>query len=68
MINPNVLLQLGRERHRDLLNAAQQSRRRFLPSEPDAVGSDNLVVIGHSARVIDARVRAQSRTDGRDAA
>jgi hypothetical protein len=67
MINPNLLLQLGRERHRDLLNAAQQ-RSRFLPTESIPAGSDDFIVIGRSARVIDARVRAQSRADGRDAA
>jgi hypothetical protein len=68
MINPTLLLELGRERHRDLLIEAQQRRRRFLRPEPARPNSDDLIVIGRSARVIDARVRAQTRADGRDAA
>jgi len=68
MINPHVLLQLGRERHLDLLNGAQQRGRRILPTESSPPGSGDIIVVGRSARVIDARVRAQSPADGRDAA
>jgi hypothetical protein len=68
MINPNVLLQLGRERHRDLLNEAYQSRRRFLAAEPAPADSDDVIVDGRFARVIDARVRTQTRVDRRGAA
>jgi hypothetical protein len=68
MINPNVLLQLGRERHSDLLNQAHQSRRRSLLTEPAPIGSDDVIVEGRFARVIDARVRTQSRADRRGAA
>ncbi len=68
MMNPNVLLQLGRERHRDLLNDARRSRLRSIPSEQAVAGSDDLIVLGRSARVIDARVRAESRADCRGVA
>jgi len=60
-MNPNVLLQLGRERHRDLLNDARLRRLRSEPIEPPVLGSEDLIGIGHSARVIDARGRAASR-------
>jgi len=68
MMNPELTLQLGRERHRDLLNNASLRRRHTLPAEAPPAGTDHLVLSGRAAHVIDARVRAETRPDCRDVA
>jgi hypothetical protein len=60
MMNPDVLLDLARERRRDLLEDASRSRQRSrIEVEPLAPEEAN--VVGRSALVINARVRAESR-------
>jgi hypothetical protein len=60
MMNSNALLELARERSRDRIDSAAR-RRRDMGCERDLLASDEVLLSGRSARVIDARVRAQSR-------
>jgi hypothetical protein len=59
MMNWNALHDLARERSRDMINDASHSRRR-LASEQDLPASEVAYLYGRSARLIDARVRAQA--------
>jgi hypothetical protein len=60
MMNPNVLLDLARERRRDLLEDAARSRQRTrVAIEPFA--AEDALLVGRSAHAIDARVRAEGR-------
>jgi len=60
MMNPNVLLDLARERRRDLLEDATRSRRRSrMAVEP--LAAEEVFLAGRSAHAIDARVRAEGR-------
>jgi len=60
MMNPNTLMDLARERRRDLLDDAA---RRRLPrgDDVDLIASDYVPRSGRAALLIDARVRAQAR-------
>jgi hypothetical protein len=60
MMNPNMLLDLARERRRDLLEDASRSRR-HTRIEVEPLAAEEALVVGRSAHVIDARVRAESR-------
>jgi len=60
MINSNMLLELARERSRDLIDEAARNRRHRV-SEADRLASEDVILAGRSALVIDARVRAQAR-------
>jgi hypothetical protein len=60
MINPSVLMDLGRERRREMLEDASRSRR-WTRSRVDPAAGDDDLLVGRSAHVIDARVRARTR-------
>ena len=60
MMNPNTLLELARERSRDLLDDAARSRH-HVGREAGPLDSEDASLSGGSARLIDARVRAQAR-------
>jgi hypothetical protein len=59
MMNPSLLMDLARERRRDLLLDA--SRRRRVVIHDDRSAADEVLLLGRSARIIDARVRARAR-------
>ncbi len=60
MMNPNMLLDLARERRRDLLEDAAQSRLHSrIDVEP--LAAEEALLVGRSALAIDARVRAENR-------
>jgi hypothetical protein len=67
MMNPNTLLELARERSRDLLDDAARSRHR-VGREAGPLDSEDMLLLGGSAHVIDARVRAQARLRATSAA
>jgi hypothetical protein len=67
MINSNMLLELARERSRDLIDEAARNRRHRV-READRLASENVMLAGRSALVIDARVRAHARLRVRSAA
>jgi hypothetical protein len=58
MMNPNTLMDLARERRRDLLDDAARRRR---GADAARLASEDVLLSGRSAHVIDARVRAQAR-------
>jgi hypothetical protein len=60
MMNPSLLMDLARERHRDLLEDASR-RRRHVGIDGGPSAPDDVLRVGRSARVIDARVRARNR-------
>lgn len=60
MMNPNTLLDLARERRRDLLDDAAR-RRLQRGADADLLASEDVLLSGRGAHVIDARVRAQAR-------
>ncbi len=58
MINPYVLMELARERRRDLLNDASPRRGRArITSEPSA--SDGHLLAGRAAHAINARAHSE---------
>jgi hypothetical protein len=59
MMNPNVLLDLARERRRELLDDASRSRQGSRIEEP--LAAEEALLVGRSALAIDARVRAEAR-------
>jgi hypothetical protein len=67
MMNSNMLLELARERSRDLIDDAARNRR-HRGREGDPLASEDVFLAGRSALVIDARVRAQARLRVRSAA
>jgi hypothetical protein len=60
MMNSNLLLELGRERSRDLIDDAARNRR-YRGREADLLAPEDVLLAGRPALVIDARVRAQAR-------
>jgi hypothetical protein len=58
MMNPNTLMDLARERRRDLLDDAARRRR---GADAARLASEDVLLSGRAAHVIDARVRAQAR-------
>ena len=60
MMNPNTLMDLARERRRDLLDDAAR-RRLQRGADADLLASEDVLLSGRAAHVIDARVRAQAR-------
>ena len=63
MMNPSAILDLARERRRELLEDASRGHQWMRDDEP--LASAEVLVGGRSARVIDARVRAEARRDFR---
>jgi hypothetical protein len=60
MMNPSAILDLARERRRELLEDASRSRQRTSRAdEPEA--ADETFLAGRSAHVIGAHVRAEAR-------
>jgi hypothetical protein len=60
MMNSNALLELARERSRDMVDDA--SRNRIQPTNVEALpAAEEVFLYGRSAHLIDARVRAQAR-------
>jgi hypothetical protein len=61
-MNSNALLELARERTRDLIDDARRSRRHLGRREDrNLPASELLFILGNSARDIDARVHAAQR-------
>jgi hypothetical protein len=58
MMNPNTLMDLARERRRDLLDDAA---RRHRGADADLLAPEDVLLSGRAAHVIEARVRAQAR-------
>jgi len=66
MMNPYVLMELARERHRDLLDDVSPSRRRTrIDDEPSA--SDGHVLAGRAAHAINARAHLERSAIARTA-
>ena len=62
MMNSNALLELARERNRDLIDDARRSRRHLGRREDRNLPASELVfLLGNSAHDIDARVHATAR-------
>jgi hypothetical protein len=59
MMNPSLLMDLARERRRDILEDARSHRRMRRHGEP--IAADDVPRLGRSALAIDARVRAKAR-------
>ncbi|MGA7989388.1 MAG: hypothetical protein WCB51_13440 [Candidatus Dormiibacterota bacterium] len=59
MMNPSAILDLARERRRELLEDAARGHQWTRDEEPLASAEE--LVGSRSARVIDARVRAEAR-------
>jgi hypothetical protein len=59
MMNPSAILDLARERRRELLDDASRGHQWTRDDEP--LISAEVLVGGRSALVIDARVRAEAR-------
>jgi hypothetical protein len=60
MMNPSAILDLARERRRELLEDASRGRQ-WTRDEAEPQAGAEVLVAGRSAHVIDARVRAESR-------
>jgi hypothetical protein len=59
MMNSIALLDLARERSRDMVDAP--TRNRIQPSHEEALpAAEEVFLYGHSAHLIDARVHAQA--------
>jgi hypothetical protein len=59
MMNSKALLELARERARDMVDGP--TRNRIQPSHEEALpAAEEVFVYGRSAHLIDARVRAQA--------
>jgi hypothetical protein len=62
MMNSNALLELARERSRDLIDDARRSRRHLGRREDRNLPASELIfLLGNSAHDIDARVHAAAR-------
>jgi hypothetical protein len=61
MMNPSLLQELARERHRDLINDATHSHHRMHRELRGLDASEVVFRFGRPAQVIDARARAQAR-------
>jgi hypothetical protein len=60
MMNSKALLELARERSRDMVEAS--TRNRIQPTHEEALpAAEEVFLYGRSAHLIDARVRAQAR-------
>ena len=60
MMNANALLELARDRARDMVDDA--TRNRTQPAHEEALpAAEEVFLYGRSAHLIDARVRAQAR-------
>jgi hypothetical protein len=66
MMNPNALMDLARDRSRELLEDASPSRRRArIEDEPSA--SDGHVILGRAALAINTRAHSERRAIARSA-
>jgi len=61
MMNSSALLELARERNRDLIDDALRSRRIGRRQDQDLPASEMIFLYGRSALAIDARARAEAR-------
>lgn len=61
MMNPNALQELARERSRDLIGDTTRSRHQVHREFENLDASDEVFLFGRSARLIDARARAEAR-------
>jgi hypothetical protein len=61
MMNSRALQELARERSRDLIDTAAGNRHHVPREVEDLPASEEVFLFGHSARVIDARARAEAR-------
>jgi hypothetical protein len=60
MMNPSAILDLARERRRELLEDASRGHQ-WMRDGDEPQASAEVLVGGRSAHVIDARVRAEAR-------
>jgi hypothetical protein len=60
MMNPSLLMDLARERRREMLEDASRSHR-LTRRHGELTAADDILLLGRSAHVIDARVRAKAR-------
>jgi hypothetical protein len=60
MMNSNALLDLARERSRDMIDNATRNRNHPAPDEA-LPAAEEVFLFGRSAHLIDARVRAHAR-------